>query len=302
MVRNCSFLCLCLAALLAARTNATTHLRPMLGPDADEAPSGQKATIQAKTYKQGAEVGGGVQRYLQSSVVINALINTFVPGLVDQLEGQISRDLDPINVNYATTDDQGEVQLNINSTFCNATTANSVITYSMGTMTGLATMDITRLELVEGSEDIDVPFLSLFGVQRATWSGTWIVEADFKRFNAQTKATLSNTFCGFSFEEMLTGTSTLGDPTMAARIYLAGETSNIYSFNDNSQLNEGKIREMTFSYASLTPRLGQFGDLVTLDANAPLVDIGQTGLADELQALIMTNAQAGLDQQLPYKL
>ena len=164
---------------------------------------------------------------------------------------------------------------------------------------------------MQPSDKALVPFVSVdnmmrlvhhVGVEQMITQIAAQIEADFKRFNAQTKATLSNSFCGFTFEEILEGTSLMGDPTMAAKIYLAGETSNIYQFNTNSQLNKATIREMTFGYESISPRIGEFGDIVSLDADAPLVDIANSGLAGELQTLIQNAAQNGIDQNLPYKL
>ena len=257
--------------------------------------------IKAETYKTLPSVG--LHRYLQgTTVVLNALINVFVPNLADQVENQIATTMDPVNVNYKVSDDQGQVQLTFNSTFCNETMANSIINYTLGTMTGLSTVEVTRLELVAGSEDINLPFLSFFGQQEATWSGEWILEATFQKLDAATTAVLSNTFCGFTFTEDLTGTSTVTSPNLAARIFLAGETSNIYQFNSNTQLNQASIRDLTFGYSTFDPSLGTFQDMVTLDADAPMIELGQAGLAGELRDQIQTEIQKGIDSNMPYKL
>ena len=288
---------LILTAFWVASIHAeTTYLRPMLGFD-EAAPLSQKATIEATTYKKGTRVGGMVTRRLQpTTTLINALINVFAPNLEQRVEMEANK-LDPTNLNYAANDPQGEVALNFNQTWCNETTAEASIQYKLGSMSGLASMDVTRLELEGGSENINLQFQGL--TVGATWSGVWIMEASFTQFNTATVATLSNTFCNFTFEEILSGNALLSSPSVAGRIYMEGSTGSVFDFQGTSQLTSATIRDMNMAYGTMTPGLGSFGGMVTLDADQPLVDIAQAGLTGDLKAQIQKTIQDGISGAMP---
>ena len=249
-------------------------------------------------------------RHLQLSnpvdVVLKALVDSFMPALADELQSTITDPLDPLDLNYTTTADIGAVQLaHLNQTFCGSTNATASIVYQLRNMTGLANMTIQRLELVEGSQEIDIPLLGWFGAESSTWSGIWEMEATFDRFQADTTGILQTTFCNITFDdERLTGRSIVTQPRVVMQAYLEGSTDNIYDFNDSTQLTVVDIQSVTGNYANVSAALGSFGDMALVDADEPMMDIGTVGFAPggDIVEYVRESMQTAIHDGLPLQL
>ncbi|CAB9512176.1 expressed unknown protein [Seminavis robusta] len=285
-------------ALLIGTGASDSHLRPVASPEPNEKASSLAATT------TGTAVGNEFHRFLQlDALVLNSLVDLFVPELADEVQNLAKENMDPVDINYSTLEDQGELDLNVNRTFCNHTTAIVVATYAIGVVTGMGTMQVNSLELVPGTANINLPPFSIIpGAAVTTWEGVWDVDANFVNFTAATVATLAKTFCNFTFEESLAGDSVIVSPTATVRIKLEGETNNIYDFQASSQLNAATIQSFTVGYQSIVAQIGTWTDWVTLDADEPLVEIGNEGFAGDIRDLILEQMQNGLNDAMPYSL
>ena len=253
---------------------------------------------------------GGIRsylpRFLQSptDIVFGALVDVFVPALATQIENAVAPTLDPIGLGHSATEDLGPVELSMNATFCNDTSATASLLWQLGQMTGLSSLDITRLELVPGSQEIDIGLAALFGAASANWKGTWEIDAKFgQNFNAETTTTLKTNMCNFTFEDMLSGTSTVTSPTAYMKIKLKGETTNIYDFQASSSLTEANIKEMTVGFDKVQTSLGMFGGMAKVNADEAATNSIQTGLdGGSLVPIIQSKVQQSINNNLPYTL
>lgn len=293
-----------------SQVQAVTRLgRPMVTVELDEQKLDSHSNVHHKVKTiQSADIRdqSHLPRFLQSpvDVVLKALVDSFMPQLAEELQGTITDDLDPVILNYQAVEDIGSIDLVLNQTFCGSTNASGIIVYDLSNMTGMSQMTIERLELVSGSQDIDIPILGFFGADKATWSGIWEMEASFVQFRAASQGTLQTTFCNVTFEEIITGTSTVDEPRVVMRAFLEGETSNIYDFNDSTELTKVDIRSLTGTYTSAAASLGTFQDMATVDADGPMTEIAETGFADggEIRQFVEQSLQDGINGQLPYSL
>ena len=80
---------------------------------------------------------------------------------------------------------------------------------------------------------------------------------------------------------------------------MRGSTGNVFNFEGTSQLNSAKIQDLQFGYTTVTPEVGTFNGMVTLDADQPILDMAQAGLSRDLKKLIERNLQTGIDNAMP---
>jgi hypothetical protein len=291
---------LVVTALLSGTCSGTSYQRPLLRAEQEAGPEDKGKVPLSFDNK----IFSGGDRFLQlDTLVLNGLIDLFIPSLSEQVQDQIAS-LDPLIINWNTSASQGQLPLNVNGTFCNATSAQTVATYSFGSISGLSTVDVTKLQLEGNTADIYVPPLAILGFQeeKSTWEGTWRLEADFDSFTGATVATLAKTFCNFTFEESRNGTSTIVAPTLAMTMRLKGETTDIYDVKATSQVNSATIETFNIGYNAIVPKLGIWKDWVTLDANPPLINLGNNGLSGELKILLRDQIQVEIDKSMPYGL
>ena len=296
---------LCLAALFSSQSLVQVNAVPSarLG-------SSSHITSESHTQPNSDTAQTTDHRNLQFGnpvdVVLKSLVDSFMPALADELQGSITDPLDPIDLNYETSADVGAVQLaNMNQTFCGSTNATAIIVYQLGDMTGLGNMNIERLELIQGSQDIDIPLLGWFGAEKATWSGIWEMEATFDQFQADTTGIMQTTFCNVTFaNDQLTGLATVTQPRVVMQAYLEGSTDNIYEFNDSTELTVVDIRSLTGSFTSVSADLGSFGNMAVVDADEPMIEIGTEGFAPngDITKYVQEEMQTAVNNGLPLRL
>ncbi|CAB9519653.1 expressed unknown protein [Seminavis robusta] len=258
-----------------------------------------------------------------STIVLNALIDTFLPAVVNDLENNIAQDLDPVALDFETKE-AVEVTVAANDTICpsNNTTDGATavsrsggsddgsytgeISYYIEQMAGMGTMDVESVELKDGTQDINIPFASFFGAQGSTWSGVWDAVANFDQFVLSTTATLNMTsFCNMSsYTEVETGTFTIVKPKVTMTIYVYGETGNIYRFNDESVVTVATVQSLSMTYETVTGNLGYFDDYAVVDADEPFI----TKVEEEFTAgsefftLLTAFVQEEVDKEMPFSL
>jgi hypothetical protein len=105
-------------------------------------------------------------RKLQVSTVLDALITKFTPALFDSIQNRLYETVDPIFIGKETTLETGVFDVPFpsngigqNNNLCNASAS---VTYGLGEVWGLSSVYINRLELVPGSEGIE---MSRFGLE-----------------------------------------------------------------------------------------------------------------------------------------
>jgi hypothetical protein len=249
--------------------------------------------------------------------VLNALVETFLPAVVNELENNIADDLDPILLDLETVEEVEVISdcLNITSDegFSEAVSRSDAdeetfygnVTYTIGEMTGMSTMSIESVVLQAGSQEIKIPAMAIFGAQGSTWGGVWDAVASFDELGLATNATLNMTdFCDVSYTEVLTGTFVIHKPVVTMTIYAAGETDNIYRFNDQSVVNVATVQSMSMTYEKVTGNLGYFDEYAGIDADAIFLDLASAELApgSPFFDLIIGFVQQEVDKEIPFSL
>jgi len=209
------------------------------------------------------------QRKLQLAAnLLNSLIDTFLPTLTNEVQGVLADRFDPIVVGNETTLSVGVSDL-IKSARNNAVAggqdcdSSASVKYGLGKVSGLSSV-IFDVELVPGSESIDMSFLGMDG---ATWSGTWLVNAAFGNITAGTSATVNGFSCSRStdIEQRFTGTTTLNDPKAQLTLKLGGETSNLLRVASSTKLTTAQLEEFDFQLGILDANLEGSGNLTQFD-------------------------------------
>ena len=254
--------------------------------------------------------------------VLNSLVETFLPAVVDELETNIAQDLDPIALELETDEEIVEVTascFNITSGGDDVGTGAAVsragtdtestfigtVVYSIAEMTGMSSMNIESVVLQDGTQQIRIPALAVFGAQGSTWGGVWDAKASFGELGLQTTATLNMTdFCNSSYAEVVTGTFVIHNPVVTMTIYVEGETDNIYRFNDQSVVTVATIQSIAMTYENVTGNLGFFDDYALVDADAIFLDMVSTELApgSDFFDLLLEFVQEEVDKEIPFSL
>jgi hypothetical protein len=218
-----------------------------------------------------------------AGTVFNALVNAFAPVLANSLENQI-------NANFKSFDVGEERTETLDYTSNDGCSSPATITYSLGALSG-SDVDINSLELLPGTEVIDVSFLGLNG---ADWGGTWLMKATSPSLQVETFVTLTAEGCEIVNRPVASGLATLNGASAELKADMFGETSNLLMFQQTSQVNTVTVDYFTYDYVSIThaPEVamlnmgGTFESMIREKLDSP-------ALKDQLQE--------GLNANLPFK-
>jgi len=184
---------------------------------------------------------------------------------------------------------------------CNGTTTSSgePVVIGVGNITGLSSVTINSMELVAGTEEIDVSFLGLDG---ATWKGTWVLNASFTDVIVQLNATIPPDICGDNTTasvDFLEGTMVLDNPSIELYIDLEGETGIILVFVSSSRVTSAEVTKLEFDMGNYTIDLSsEDGQVEMGDA---LDDLLLADLSDVIAPFLLNITNLGLEEELPYE-
>ena len=229
-------------------------------------------------------------------ILFNSLVDAFGPSLVDAIQTTLTQ-FDPIVLGDGTTFKFGEMDLSARTSGVIDCRSSASVTYGLGSISGLSSIEVNRMEMVPGSETIDSSFLGLSG---ASWEGTWILNATFANMTAETSASLTASACGVPISQKVTGTTTFNDPTVEFTITMGGATANLLRFTTSSQITTVTIKEMNFELGSIDANLGSFGTILQLDIGNTFDAFLLNELSDIIAPLVLNLTNDALASQLPY--
>lgn len=235
------------------------------------------------------------QRKLQlGTTVLNALIDEFTPDLSTWAQTELNY-FDPLAFGNSTTVSLGD------TTFdgaCPDSFAN--ITYGIGAITGISDVNINKIELISGTEDIDVSFLALEG---ATWNGDWLFDFSFPNITAETTVVMNASLCGFPVNQALTGSTTILDPAVVATVAMDGKTDNILLFRQSSQVTGAVVERMELTIGNVTADFGIDGDVVdNLNVAESLQQQLLANFSNDVEPLIINVVNVFLENLAPFAL
>lgn len=127
------------------------------------------------------------------------------------------------------------------------------------------------------------------------------MNATFADLSAATSAGLKLESCvGEPVEQLLTGTTTLKDPTLELSLTMGGETSNVFRFLQSSQITTAKMEGLDFELGSVETGFGVTGTII------PAFDMSETfnaflvnEFSDVLEPLMIDAMNNAVNSALP---
>ncbi|CAB9512177.1 expressed unknown protein [Seminavis robusta] len=235
--------------------------------------------------------------------LLNGLIGTFFePQIDDLLQGVLGDNFDPIYLGQETTIQTEELELALPPNGLVTCQSSASITYGLGYISGLSSIQVNSLELVPGTENINIGMQNIL-TPSATWSGTWLVNATLDSLTAETSVTLSAQACGIPLEQKVTGTTTLQTPSLQASLTMGGDTDNLILLTSTSEITTAQAETIDLEFGAVDAGIELGGTLIPDFALGNSFDsflLNQ--LVNELEPRIVDLLNQALTEQLPISL
>lgn len=234
---------------------------------------------------------------LLNANLFGAIFEAFGPQIVEELATTLNQ-YDPITLDDETSFDFGGLDLSVRTNGAINCQSAASVTYGLGSIFGLSSIEVNRVEMVPGSETFDST--SMMGLGGAAWGGTWILNATFANVTASTSAGLEASACGVPLSQSVNGTTSLLDPSAEIRVTLGGNTENLMKFKTTTQIESVLIEEVKFQLGSIHADMGVFGNIIQLDLDHTLDGFLLNELSDIVAPLAVNFTNAALKSQLPF--
>ena len=157
-------------------------------------------------------------------------------------------------------------------------------------MTGMNSFQVDSVELIPGTESLEISFLGLNG---GTWIGSWIVTGVFKdNFIADGTAIFVADACGSQVQEESTGTINAQKPVMEFVLDITGSTPGLMSFGKNqAQSVSVESVKLTFDSVESTIGDGLVGRRLQLDLGGIITDLFSGNFANVTITLVVALLQ-----------
>lgn len=179
----------------------------------------------------------------------------------------------------------------------NCTTSASM-DYKLGMLRGLDGFQIDSMELVPGSDSLD---LSFFGLNGASWSGIWNIRGTFENeVDVDSEAILTADACGVPMQESSSGTVRVMNPGLDLRIAMDGSSDSIFGLV--SAIAESiTVEDGRFSFDTILPVIdGLFGNGLELDLGTILEGLLTDALLNQLLPILLELLQSVFQGGLPF--
>ena len=251
--------------------------------------------VDAGDNDQQQEPGRDLQ--LLNANLFGAVFQAFGPQIVEELATTLNR-FDPITLGDETSFDFGGLDLSVRTNGAIDCQSSASVTYGLGSIFGLSSIEVNRVEMVPGSETFDST--SVLGLGGAAWGGTWIMNATFANVTATTSAGLEASACGVPLSQSVEGTTSLIEPSAEIRVTLGGNTENLMKFTTTSQIESVQVEEVKFKLGSINADMGVFGNIIQLDLGHTLDGFLLNELSDIVAPLAVNFTNNALKSQLPF--
>lgn len=258
--------------------------------------NGQQAADLIPVDAELQEPGRDLQ--LLNSNLFGAVFEAFGPQIVDELAATLTK-FDPISLGDETSFDFGGLDLSVRTNGQIDCQSSASVTYGLGNIFGLSSIEVNNIEMVPGSEKFDSSGsgLSLGG---AAWGGTWIINVTFANVTAATSAAMEASACGVPLSQSVEGTTSLIDPTAEIKVTLAGNTANLMKFTTTTRIEAVQVEEVAFQLGSISANMGVFGNIIQLDLGHTLDGFLVSELSERVAPLAVNFTNNALKSQLPF--
>ena len=210
---------------------------------------------------------------------INRAIDVFQPILNRLIQSVLSSNLENVNLGIDLTQELANLELGPNCT------AAASLTYLLERITGLESFQIDSVELIPGTEELDISFLGMNG---ASWEGVWDIVGSFSRdIGINAEATLAADACGVALSETSSGLISAENPQLSIRMAMKGSSPSLFNLR-SSLLDSVTIEDAKITFDSIIPNIdGVFGNGLELDLDTMFDGLFTETLLDQLLPLIL---------------
>lgn len=232
------------------------------------------------------------RRLFFRSININQIIEALLPALNAAISNTIASNLNDVDLRVDFIQNLANLNVGPNCT------ATGLVDYHLGTLSGLDEFQIDSIDLVPGTDSLDISFLGLRG---ASWSGVWNVRGRFGgNVEIGSDATLSADACGVPLQETSSGKISATNPGLDIRIAVDGESPNIFSLA--SSLAESiTVEDARFNFDTIVADvLGLFGNDLQLDLTTIFDGLFTDTLLNQILPLLLELLQNVLQGGLQF--
>jgi hypothetical protein len=223
---------------------------------------------------------------------IEDVMNGFSPVLASVIQSTIASNLNNVDLGLDFRQDLANLQVAPNCT------STASVDYRLGLLRGLNGFQIDSLELVPGSDRLDMSFLGLNGL---SWSGIWNVRGSFDNdIEVDSEAVLSSDACGVPIAETSSGTVRVANPGLDFLLSMDGSSPSI--FNLVSAVAQSiNIQDAKFDFETILPVIdGLFGNNLELDLATIFEGLFSNAFLNQLLPLLVELLQNALRNGLPF--
>ncbi|CAB9517405.1 expressed unknown protein [Seminavis robusta] len=221
-----------------------------------------------------------------SPVTINDIIEQFIPTLNALIQSTLASNLDNVNLGIDFSQFLAGLDVAVNCT------ADGTVQYNLGSLTGLGSFQIESLELVPGTESLELSFMGLSG---ASWSGTWNIKGVFgEAIGAVSEVVLSADACGLPLQETAKGMTSVANPGIDIRVSMNGSSPNLWSLA-SSFIESISVDSANLFFDSIVANIdGLFGNGLELDLSTIFDGLLSDVLLNQLLPLLVNLLQSVL--------
>lgn len=236
--------------------------------------------------------GSSSRRELFGFLNMDNVMDAFLPVLTGVIENTIDSNLNNVDLRMDFQQDLANLDVTPNCT------TSALVDYKLGMLRGLEGFSIDSVELVPGSDSLD---LSFFGFNGASWSGIWNIRGRFEGIvEVASEAMLQADACGVPMEETSSGQVLVENPGLDLRIAMDGSSPSIFNLA-SAVADSITVEDARFSFDTILPVIdGLFGNDLELDLSTIFEGLFSDAFLNQMLPLLLELLQNVLQNGLPF--
>lgn len=194
---------------------------------------------------------GGFGGLFGQTLDMDQIMEAFMPMITELLQSILSTELEQTMITNNVTQELAGIEL------APGCTGDVAVSYILGELQGLDSFEIESVELVPGTESLDLSFLGLNG---ASWSGVWNIVGTFaENIGLDTEAQVSAEACGSVLNATSFGSILAENAGFEFQLGMGGSSPSIFDIAE-SFTESLTVSNAAFSFDSILDDIdGTFG-------------------------------------------
>lgn len=244
-------------------------------------------------------------RELQAANLLNELTTVFIPSLSESVQTMAQEEYDPLVFGNETTQElvwssaDLDDYVNLTEPLPMACDASANVTMQPGELTGLGSIVVESIQLVPGTEDIQMQLMGLGGV---TWEGVWVVDMSFaENLVLATTAALDGSLCGFPVQQTMEGTVSIVNVGATMKMFMAGTTGSIVVMRQSTAVHSVNMQEMDLSFDTVEVAMDSAGNSFNMDVDMSFFnEMMHDAILETIEPMMIGMMQESIDENLPF--